>query len=407
MDKLLEKNISRRDFIKSLVKLGFFLYLSPLLGSSFKLEDAYGKSHEATGLKEAMFYTKLDENTVQCLLCPRRCVLQEKIRSFCRVRENISGKLYTFVYGSACAVHVDPIEKKPFYHMLPGTTAYSIATAGCNLRCKFCQNWQISQMPPEKTRNIKLPCKEAVKNAKEEGCSSIAYTYSEPTVFYEYAIDTAKLAKKEGIKNIFVTAGYINPDPLNELCNFIDGANVDLKAFDKKYLREVCAEELGPLLEALLIYKKRGVWIEITNLIVPTLNDNMAIIKKMCIWIKENLGDETPIHFSRFWPMYKLKNLYPTPLETLEEARNTALEAGLKYVYIGNIPYHPGNNTYCPNCKKLLIERRGYAVTQNNIINSRCKYCSREIAGIWGRPHRDSAAALKSFAGPGAAPLTG
>ncbi len=383
MQKLLEKDISRREFVKVLFKLGLFLYAAPLLGSSFKLKNAYGRVGEVRGLKEAMFYIKLDEDTVQCLLCPRRCVLQEGARSFCRVRENSSGKLYTLVYELACTVHTDPIEKKPIYHMLPGTLAYSIATAGCNLRCKFCQNWQISQMPPEKTNNITLSCKDVVKKAKEAGCHSIAYTYTEPNIFYEYAIDTAKLAKKEGIKNIFVTAGFINPEPLNELCNYLDAANVDLKGFDKGYLREVCAQELDPLLDALLIYKKRGVLLEITNLIVPTLNDDMKTIKKMCVWIKQNLGEEIPLHFSRFWPMYKLKNLYPTPLETLIEARNTALAAGLKYVYIGNIPRHPSNNTYCPNCKKLLIERKGYLVTQNNIANSKCKYCSEGIHGVW------------------------
>ena len=381
--KTSEKDISRREFIKLLFKAGLFLYAAPVLVNAFKLGNVYAKTKKADGLKEAMFYIKLDSKTVQCLLCPHTCVLREGARSFCRVRENISGKLYSLVYESACAVHVDPVEKKPVYHMLPGSLAYSIATAGCNLRCKFCQNWQISQMPPEKTNNIKLSCGDVVKKAREKGCRSIAYTYSEPTIFYEYAIDTAKLAKKEGIKNIFVTAGFINPEPLNEACNYLDAANVDLKGFDKKYLKEVCAEDLEPLLDALVIYKKRGVWLEITNLVVPTLNDDMKTIKKMCIWIRENLGAGTPLHFSRFWPMYKLKNLYPTPIETLIEARNTALGAGLKYVYIGNIPHHTANNTYCPNCKKLLIERKGYTVTLNNVTGSSCKYCSEKIPGIW------------------------
>ena len=383
MRNVLKKDISKREFIKLLFKFGLFLYAAPFLGSSFKLKDAYGKVGETRGLKEAMFYTKLDKSTVQCDLCPNTCILQEGVRSFCRVRENMSGKLYTLVYGLACTVHKDPIEKKPIYHVLPSSHAYSIATAGCNLRCKFCQNWQISQSTPEETNNIVLPCDDVVKKAKEAGCRSIAYTYSEANIYYEYALNTAKIAKKEGIKNIFVTAGYINPEPLNEVCNYLDAANVDLKSFDEKILRETCSQRLGPLLETLIIYKKRGVWLEITNLVVPTLNDDMNTIKKMCIWIKENLGDKTPIHFSRFWPMYKLKNLYPTPVETLVEARNTALEAGLKYVYIGNIPYHPSSNTYCHNCKKLLIERKGYLVIQNNILNSSCKYCSEVIPGVW------------------------
>jgi pyruvate formate lyase activating enzyme len=383
LTEIFKKDISRRQFIKLLFKLGLFLYVAPSFGGVFKLKNAYAKTGKGKGLKEAMFYRNLDEKSVQCLLCPRTCVLPEGVRSFCRVRENISGKLYTFVYESACAVHIDPIEKKPVYHMLPGTLAYSIATAGCNLRCKFCQNWQISQSPPEKTNNVKLSCKDVVKKAKAGGCHSIAYTYSEPNIFYEYAIDTAKIARQEGLKNIFVTAGFINPEPLNEVCNYLDAANVDLKGFDKKYLKEVCEEDLEPLLDALVIYKKRGVWLEITNLVVPTLNDDMKTIKKMCVWIKENLGDETPLHFSRFWPMHKLKNLYPTPLGTLAEARDTALEAGLKYLYIGNIPQHPANNTYCPSCKKLLIERKGYLVIRNEIAHSACKYCLQKIPGIW------------------------
>lgn len=238
-------------------------------------------------------------------------------------------------------------------------------------------------MAPEDTANIKLPCKTVIENSKESGCLSIAYTYSEPTVFYEYAIETARLAKKEGIKNIFKTGGFINTDPLNEICDYLDAANVDLKGFDKTYLSEVCAEDLDVLLKGLMIYKKKGVWLEITNLVVPTLNDDMKVIKNMCIWIKDNLGPDVPLHFSRFWPTYKLKNLYPTPLETLTEARDIAMGIGLKFVYIGNIPEHPSNNTYCPSCKKLLIERKGYSIIQNNIRNSSCRYCSERIAGVW------------------------
>ncbi|MDD5680042.1 MAG: AmmeMemoRadiSam system radical SAM enzyme [Candidatus Omnitrophica bacterium] len=380
------KNISRRDFLKTLLRCGVLLYSTPLLGNIFGIKNAYGKIGETRGLKEALFYRKIDDRTVQCLLCPRKCTLQEGARSFCRVRENVGGKLNTLVYELPCAVHVDPIEKKPIYHMLPGTLAFSIATAGCNLRCKFCQNWQISQMTPEETDNVKLSCSAVISNAKKEKCLSIAYTYSEPTVFYEYMIETAALAKKEGIKNIFKTGGFINPEPLSDLCNYLDAANVDLKGFDKKYLEDVCAEDLDVVLNGLRIYKKKGVWLEITNLIVPTLNDDMKTIKNMSIWIKDNLGPETPLHFSRFWPTYKLKNLYPTPLETLTEARDTAISTGLKFVYIGNIPDHPANNTYCPSCQRLLIERKGYFLAQNNIINSLCKYCSAKIAGVWEMP---------------------
>jgi pyruvate formate lyase activating enzyme len=384
----MSNNISRRDFLKILLRYGLLAYSAPLLGNIIGIKSAHGKTIETRGMKEAMFYRKIDDKTVQCLLCPRKCTLQEGARSFCRVRENIGGKLNTLVYGLPCAVHVDPIEKKPIYHMLPGTLAFSIATAGCNLRCKFCQNWQISQMSPEETDNIKLPCSTVVSDAKREKCLSIAYTYSEPTVFYEYMIETAALAKKEGIKNIFKTGGFINPEPLNQLCDYIDAANVDLKGFDRKYLDDTCAEDLDTVLNGLKIYKKKGIWLEITNLVVPTLNDNMNTIKNMCIWIKDNLGSETPLHFSRFWPTYKLKNLYPTPLETLIEARDTAMGVGLNFVYIGNIPEHPSNNTYCPSCKRLLIERKGYFLVQNNIANSLCKYCSARIAGIWQIPRK-------------------
>ncbi|UCB57307.1 MAG: AmmeMemoRadiSam system radical SAM enzyme [Candidatus Omnitrophota bacterium] len=335
------------------------------------------------GRREALYYSKIDDKTVQCELCPRRCLLREGARGACRVRQVRGGKLYTLVYGNPCAFHIDPIEKKPVYHMLPASTSFSIATAGCNLRCKFCQNWTISQRPPEETHNVEMMPHQVVELAVRNDCSSIAYTYSEPIIFYEYMLDTAKLAKEKGLKNVMVTAGYINEEPLRELCKYIDAANVDLKGFDKKYLRKVCGQELEPLLEALKIFKEEGVWLEITNLIVPTLNDDMETIKKMCIWIKDNLGEETPLHFSRFTPMYQLKNLYHTPVATLEKAKQTAEEAGLKYVYIGNVPAHSASNTYCPDCEALLIERIGYTIAHNNILEGKCKFCARTIPGIW------------------------
>lgn len=335
------------------------------------------------GKREASYYTKVDSQTVQCQLCSRRCLLTDGMRGFCRVREAEKGKLYTLVYGIPCAYHIDPIEKKPIFHMLAGTSAFSVATAGCNLRCKFCQNWTISQRPPEETDNIKMAPEEVVELALKNNCSSIAYTYSEPIIFYEYMLDTAKLAKEKGIKNVMVTAGYINEEPLRELCQYIDAANVDIKGFDKKYLREVCGQELEPLLEALRIFKEEGVLIEITNLIVPTLNDDMQTIEKMCLWIKDNLGEDTPLHFSRFTPMYQLKNLYLTPVATLEQAKAVAEKVGLKFVYIGNLPGHPAEHTFCPDCKTLLIERIGYTIKQNNIIDGKCKSCGRPIPGIW------------------------
>jgi len=320
--------------------------------------------------------------TVQCELCPNRCVLDEGQHSRCRARMNKGGVLYSLVYGKPCAVHVDPIEKKPFSHFLPGTTAFSIATAGCVLSCKFCQNWQISQARPEDTDTYDLPPDEVVRKAMFYECRSISYTYTEPTVFYEYMYDTAVIAKKYGIKNTMHSCGYINEKPLRKLSKYMNAANIDLKGFTEDFYNRICNGSLKPVLNSLVVLKQEGVWLEITNLVLPTLNDDMKTIREMCKWIKKNLGHDTPIHFSRFYPQYKLDNLPPTPLETITEARKTAMDVGLKYVYIGNIR-HEAENTYCPKCKKMLIEREGYFVKQNNIANGKCKFCSTSIAGVW------------------------
>jgi len=373
--------ITRRQFIKGAVAFAAGILGAGLIGK----KSPVGKSF-ASGIgyhKEALYYNKIDKDTVECLLCPRGCVLKNGQRSFCRVREPKDGKLYTLVYELACSAYVDPIEKKPIYHMLPGSQSFSIATAGCNLRCKFCQNWQISQEGPEGTRNVYLPCAEIVKQARKNNCRSIAYTYSEPTVFYEYMMDTAKIAKAHGLKNIYVTGGFISRQPLEKLCGVIDAANIDLKGFSDKYLKETCAESLEPLLEAIKITKKNGVWVELTNLIIPTLNDDPQMIKNMCRWIKENVGSDTPLHFSRFWPVYKFKNLPPTPLSTLKRAESIAKGEGLNFVYIGNVPEEPASDTRCPRCKKVVIRRLGFTVLKNYIVDSKCKFCGAEIAGIW------------------------
>ncbi|MCM8778836.1 MAG: AmmeMemoRadiSam system radical SAM enzyme [Candidatus Omnitrophica bacterium] len=378
-----DKTFTRRDFIKRACLFCLGWELSGLLGSILRKGLSWGEIILRQGIKEAMFYKTIDEETVQCFLCPRNCVLLNGQRSFCRVREAEKGKLYSLVYGLACSVHIDPIEKKPIFHLLPGSASFSIATAGCNLRCKFCQNWTISQMKPEEVDYIFLPPEEIVKKTIEKNCASIAYTYSEPTIFYEYMLDTAKLAQEKNIKNIYVTAGYINPEPAKLLAEYIDAANIDLKAYDDEYLQNICAQRLEPLLQAIKLFKELGVWVEITNLILPSLNDDLQKIRQMCLWIKENLGPDTPLHFSRFFPMYKMTHLPPTPVSTLEEARKVAQEVGLNYVYIGNVPGHPGENTYCPQCKAILIERRGFFLTQYHLNKNRCKFCGQEIAGIW------------------------
>jgi len=304
-------------------------------------------------------------------------------RGICRVRENREGKYYSLVYGNPCAVHLDPIEKKPFFHVLPNTTSFSLATAGCNFQCKFCQNWEISQASPEDVYSFEVPPDLMVKRAKEAGAHSIAYTYVEPTIFYEYMLDICQLAKKADLLNVTHSNGFINPEPLRNLCKVLDAANIDLKGFSENFYHELCNGELTPVLETLRTLKKEKVHVEITNLIIPTKNDEMSEIKEMCLWIKRELGADTPIHFSRFHPLYKLKTLPPTPVSTLDKARAAALSAGLEYVYVGNVPGHEGENTFCPKCKKMIIQRTGYMVGEINVKDGKCKYCGKPIPGIW------------------------
>ncbi|MEA3560302.1 MAG: AmmeMemoRadiSam system radical SAM enzyme [Candidatus Omnitrophota bacterium] len=334
-------------------------------------------------LQEASYWQELPEDRVRCELCPNRCILKDGEHGLCTVRQNKGGKLYTLVYGKPCAVHIDPIEKKPFFHVAPSSKAFSIATAGCNLRCIFCQNWQISQAKPEETRHYNLPPVKLIEAVIKNKCRIITYTYTEPTVFYEYMLDTAKLARAQGLFNTMHTCGYINPEPLRELCRYMDAVNIDLKGFNENFYSKMSAGRLAPVLDSLKIVKQAGVWLEITNLIIPKANDDPESIRRMCEWIKENLGKDTPLHFSRFHPQFKLRNLPPTPIEVLEKAREIALDAGLEYVYIGNVPGNPAENTYCPKCEKLLVRRVGYVVSENNIVDNKCKFCGYGIAGEW------------------------
>ena len=336
-----------------------------------------------TEAKEASWYKKLKNSTVQCALCPRRCVIKDNATGFCGVRQNKAGKLYSLVYGKATAVQIDPVEKKPLYHFLPGSAAFSIGTVGCTLICQHFQNWTTSQAKPGKWHTYDLTPAEIVKKAVEEHCESIAYTYNEPTVFAEYALDTAKLAKKKGIKNIFVTNGFTNPESLKDICKHMDAANVDLKAFDNEFYKKYTGSWMEPILEALKTYQEKKVWLEITNLIIPKLNDDMEKIKQMCAWIKENLGQDVPLHFSAFYPAYKLEDMPPTSAATLMEARKIAMKIGLHYIYIGNVITTDEENTICPKCKKQLIERSYFNIIQNNIKDGKCPHCGYKIAGVW------------------------
>jgi len=333
-------------------------------------------------IKEAMFYKVID-NGVQCELCPQHCFLPEGFRGKCRVRINSGGKLYTMVYGMASAINVDPIEKKPVYHLKPGSTAFSIATKGCNLRCMFCQNWQLSQSNPEDRDWQFFSPEKIVQLAKQYNSQSIAYTYSEPIVFYEYVYETAQLAKENGLYNVLVSAGYINKEPLEKLLPYLDVVKIDLKGFNNNFYKKFVGCDLNDILKTLKILKEHNKLVEIVNLIVPGLNDNFDEIKNMCIWIKENLGEKTPVFFTRFFPNYLLLNLPATDFETLKNAYNIAKEQGLQYVYIGNVPGTQYENTFCPKCGNILVKRYGYTVEQVNIVNGRCKFCGEEIPGIW------------------------
>ena len=330
-----------------------------------------------------MFYEKLDRKMAKCNLCSHHCGIVDSKRGICGVRENHGGTLYTLVYGRVAAMAIDPIEKKPLFNFYPGSSAYSIATVGCNFRCLNCQNYDVSQSPKPQRRIIGeyTSPEEIVEAAKENGCRSIAYTYSEPTIFFEYACDIAKLASKEGIKNVFVTNGYITEEALKTIKPYLDAANIDLKSFSDEFHQKVCGARLQPVLDSIKLHKELGIWIEITTLVIPTLNDSRENLKKIAEFIKD-LDAGIPWHVSRFYPNYKLMNLLPTPAETLRMAREIGLETGLRYVYQGNI-LGEGETTYCYNCGEPLVNRYGYYITKNSIKDSRCPRCGTKIDGVW------------------------
>jgi pyruvate formate lyase activating enzyme len=369
------RTISRRSFLKKSTIAAAGTTLVPL--------SAIGKANDKFSWKEARYYQKLSDNKVRCTLCPWQCLVSDGKRGHCDVRLNNGGKYYSLVYGRVSAHHNDPIEKKPFYHFLPGTTAFSIATTGCNVDCKFCQNWELAQRMPEDVYSVNMSPGDIIRYAKQWDCKSIAYTYNEPTIFTEFIYDIAARSKENGIRNVIISNGFINKKPLMDLCKVIDGYKVDLKGFTQEFYSNVVSGILDPVLETLVTLKSEGIWTEIVYLVVPTLNDNLKDIKKMVKWLYNELGPEVPIHFSRFYPKYKLKNLPPTPVATLERARNAGLEAGLHYVYMGNIPGHKSENTYCPGCKKILIGRVGYRIFNNKIKNGKCDSCGHQISGFW------------------------
>ena len=375
-----ESKNSKRDFLKTCLMCSAGLALGKMIPAApeFYAYSRYSKKHSI----EAKYYTRSGENML-CDLCPNECIVLPDKAGDCRTRENHDGKLISIAYGNPCAVHSDPIEKKPLFHFLPGTRAFSISTAGCNFRCLNCQNWTISQRSPRETRNYDLMPDKVVEYCIKNKNQSIAYTYGEPIAYYEYTYDTARIAHKKGIKNLMISCGHIKEKPLKDLAKYIDAANIDLKGFDQETYTKLNGGDLNTILNTLQILDEENVWLEITNLIVPNWTDDMNELKRMCKWLVKNGLDKYPLHFSRFMPMYKLKHLPMTPVSTLKKARNIALDTGMKYVFLGNVPGTDAENTYCPSCGKMIIKRRGFMILDNNLENGKCPDCNEKIDGIW------------------------
>lgn len=391
--------MKRREFLRSCAFGGCAL----ALGISFAEESNYtpapADSHKAGiyYLREAEWYEKLDNKRVKCTLCPNECKVGDMERGFCGVRENRHGLYYTLVYGNPCTVVPDPIEKKPLFHYLPGSWALSLATAGCNFVCKFCQNWQISQARPEQTDNIDITpqrlvslCQRAVRNPWTGGktvCQSLAYTYTEPVVFYEYMYDSARLAREKGIGSVMISNGFIHPEPVEKLCEVLTAVKIDLKAITEKFYRDVCSGRLKPVLDCLKVLSKQKIWFEVVYLVIPTLNDSTREFAEVSRWIVGELGTDVPVHFTRFYPTYRLRNLPPTSHSSVEKAREIAMKEGLKFVYVGNVRAgHPGENTYCPECGNRVIHRIRYIVREINLKDGRCPRCRTPIPGVWKSP---------------------
>ncbi|MBI4764577.1 MAG: AmmeMemoRadiSam system radical SAM enzyme [Deltaproteobacteria bacterium] len=343
--------------------------------------DCYACHNKTEGLKGKTHRHKA--NLVKCLLCAHGCVIENGQRGKCRTRLNLKGELRSLVYGRPIAIHVDPIEKKPFYHFLPGATAYSLATAGCPLHCKFCQNWEISQASPE---DYKVPYTTPAKISRaafDSKARVIAFTYNEPTVFTEYLTDIARDAKKRGLRSVLISCGFMNEAPLAEMCEVLDAIKIDLKGYSEPFYRSVCGAELRPVLRSIKQIARSRTHLEIVNLVVPTLNDSDKMLLELIHWILGEVGPDVPVHFIRFHPDYQLLNLPPTPVAALERARDTALDRGIHYPYVGNVPGHPGNHTYCPNCKKMVIQREGFFISEMNMKGGHCKFCNHKMAGVW------------------------
>ncbi len=369
--------LTRRLFIKRALAACSFCSLAMLDGAL-----VFSTPKNNPFMREARYYEKQAERKVTCKLCPHECRVADLERGTCGVRENRGGTYYTLVYGNPCSANIDPIEKKPLFHYYPTTRALSIATAGCNFVCKFCQNWEISQKRPEQVKSYKFFPGDVINLARQRNCKTVAHTYSEPVIFFEYMLDCAIEGKKWGVPNVMISNGYIQEKPMRELCKYLGAVKIDLKAFTEKFYREICDGKLKPVLDVLLVLKDIGIWFEIVVLVIPTLNDSKQEIDAMTRWIVKELGPDVPVHFSRYYPTFMLKNIPPTPPETLQRARKIAMDNGVKFAYVGNL-LSDAENTYCPSCAKLLIERLRYAVRVVGMKKDRCKYCGELIPGVF------------------------
>lgn len=409
----MKMNLTRRDFFKTASILGgaglavtnpavmSFLekandvlagaYLDELLRTAPRARFWIStNSEDATCLSchNAALITTQDEfdhgqTIVKCTLCANQCYIHEGERGKCGARMNVEGELRSLVYGRPVSIHVDPIEKKPFFHFLPGVQAFSMATTGCPLSCSFCQNWEISQARPEDFPVNYVPPESIVTRTHKREAPVIAFTYNEATVFSEYLLDIADIAREQGLRSALISCGFMNPEPLTEMCGALDAIKIDLKGLSEDFYHNVCSAELQPVLHSIKQIAKSGVHLEIVNLVVPTLNDSEAMLTDLADWIISEVGPDVPVHYTRFHPDYKLQNLPPTPVATLERARQIAMDKGIHYAFVGNVPGHPGNNTYCPNCGEIVIKRSGFFVLENHVQDGKCGYCQHPIAGVW------------------------
>jgi len=379
------RGFDRRSFLRCALASGAALGLSEAAfpAAGVPLLEGQQAQDDSQFIVEAKFYQKLPNRKIKCKLCPRECNVGDRERGYCGVRENRGGTYYSLVHSRVCAAHVDPIEKKPLFDYLPGTLAFSLATAGCNVNCKFCQNWDISQARPEQIPADYLPPQRIVDLAKQYSCPTIAYTYSEPVVFSEFLMDAADAGHQAGLRSVVVSNGYMQEEALKTAYGKMDAVKIDLKAFTESYYSKVVTGQLKPVLDSLVNLKKMGKWTEIVYLVVPTLNDSDSEFSGLAQWIKANLGVDVPLHFTQYHPEYLLKNLPITPVPTLERAKAIADAEGLHYVYIGNVPGHPAQNTYCPQCKSLLVERVGFTASRMLIRKDSCPFCHHPIPGIW------------------------